>query len=109
MDGPRQGRRGPERKSSRIDLLPGFVEDRLPAGFEGLDDPREEPGDGIREDLHLLAERLLQPTDAGTTVRPASVALSDREAPSALPDDVALGVRAPLAPDDRRLGPDPPG
>src|SRR2546428_12013707 len=72
IDGTWQGRRDPERKSSRIHLLPRFVEDGMPARLEGLDNPREEPDDGVREDLHLLAERLPPPRPIAPKGRPAS-------------------------------------
>src|SRR5438552_5198818 len=76
---------------------------------QGFDDSLEQPGNGLREDIHIFAGRFVQPVDVGPEIRSASVERPDRKTPWALYDDVVLAVRVSLVRDDRGLGADPPG
>jgi len=91
----------------RIHLLPGVIHDRMSSRLEGFDDSREEAGDRLREELHVLAERFVHPIGIGPQVRAASVERPNREAPLAFHDDVVLAVRVSLTRDDCGFGADP--
>src|SRR2546428_11160569 len=107
IDGTRQGRCDTERKGPRIHLPPGAVPDRMPSRLERFDDSREEAGDCVREDLHILTERFVHPIDIGPQVCAASVERPSRETPLAFPDDDGFAIPHSLSRNDVPLASGP--
>src|SRR3989442_8579548 len=74
----------------------------MPSRLERFDDSREEAGDCVREDLHILTERFVHPIDIGPQVCEASDERPSRETHLAFHDDVVFAMPVSITRNDGR-------